>query len=147
MTEYFECSTSFEGLDKNGKEKTMKELCLIQAISYTDAEAFANNEYKAQINCGDLAIDKLAKVKIANIIRDGNAEDTWYKVTITYTDDNNKGTNQVVMVQSNTFEAVLGIIKNYEKETVLDWEIIKIEKSKVVEVHKCETDLTGKLLD
>ncbi len=82
MSNWYQGKIRYQLQDEKGKTKTISELYLLDAVSYTDAEA---RVYKAvAANVPDFHITKLGRMKLAEVFFVDGGSETWYKAKVNY---------------------------------------------------------------
>lgn len=138
MKTFFEVATRFYRLFENGIVKKVTEQYLIDALSFTEAEARIIEEMRPYINC-DFQVATIKRTNIAELIKgDKEFKDKWYKVRLNFIslNDNNieKRTAHYLLVNENTIDNVHDIIVKHMEGSVLDYEIVKIDETKILDV-------------
>jgi hypothetical protein len=137
MSTWFECKARYQKVDQNGKEKTVTEPYLVDAVSFTEAEKRIN-ELLAPYITGEF---KITNIKIASFseLIPNEACERWYRCKVTFIGYNEeKGTetktNTYMLVQANTVKQAFDFIENSMKGTVSDYEIPSIQESPLKDV-------------
>jgi hypothetical protein len=155
MSTWFECKAKYQKTDQNGKEKTVNEPYLVDAVSFTDAEKRIN-ELLAPYISGEF---KVTNIKIANFseLIPNEACDRWFKCKVTfigYNEEKNTETktNTYMLVQANSVKQAFEFTENALKGTVSDYEIPSIQESPLKDVFPYSENeekpaLKGKLYD
>lgn len=81
MQTWFEVKVKYVKVDQDGRERKVSEVYLIDAVSFTDAEA-RTIEQMQQIIRGEFHIDNIKKSNIVEIFPHDSGE-YWYKARIT----------------------------------------------------------------
>lgn len=149
MAKYFECRVRYEKQitdpnDKDcGKLKKVNEVYLVDALSYTEAEARIVKEV-AQYIKGEYSITNIKQAKLAELIfKDDDLCENWFtvKIKITVVDENN-GTERLVpqtlLVRAETLPDALSRFKEAFKDTISDYIITSITASPILEYYKAE---------
>ena len=81
-TEWFECTIAYDAISESGADVVKKEVYLVDAVSFGDAEERVYNERKAFIT-GDSLVAKVKRVKYEEIIQYvEEVKDKYYKARI-----------------------------------------------------------------
>ena len=85
MSTWFSVRVMYEKLHENGMKKKVKELYLIDALSFTEAEARAIGEM-TPFTEGDLRVTAMKIEDISEIFNQSDNEkaDKWYRVKVMY---------------------------------------------------------------
>lgn len=77
---WFECKVKYLKVDQNGKERNVTETYLLDAMSFTEAEARIIAELETMVR-GEFSVTDIRKSKIAEVFPFENGE-WWYRATI-----------------------------------------------------------------
>ena len=80
MATYFECKVKYDRTLDTGVQKTVTEPYLVDALSFTEAEARITEEVQP-FTTGEFAVTAVKKVKFDDIFFNPGG-DRWYKVKI-----------------------------------------------------------------
>lgn len=80
MHSWFECKVSFEKIQENGMQKKVTEPYLIDALSYTEAEARIIEEIRPFIS-GEFTITDLKRKRISELFFNENG-DRFYEIKV-----------------------------------------------------------------
>lgn len=154
MAKYFECKIRYEKQitdpnDKDcGKLKKVNESYLVDALSYTEAEARITKEV-AQYIKGEYSITNIKQAKIAELIfREDDLCEEWFyvKIKITVVDES-RGTERLVpqtlLVRGESVEDALKRFKEAFKDSMSDYIITSISASPILEYFKYELNGTS----
>lgn len=143
MAQWFKTSVRFDKMLENGTVKKVTEPYLVDALSFTEAEARITEEVTPYIS-GEFTVSAVKKSKIAEIFWDENG-DRWYQVKVAFiTIDEKtaaeKRTVSVIMVQAHDFDNALANFKDGIKGTMADFEIVSIAETNIMDVYKAKLD-------
>ena len=143
MALWFECKVRYDKMMENGSVKRVTEPYLVDALSFTEAEARITEEVRPFIS-GDFSIPAIKKTNIAEIFYDQTADKWWsvkYNViTIDERTAKERRTAIYVMVQAGTQQGATDRFNKGMKGTLADYEIEKVAETKN---HGC---LSGAIL-
>ena len=136
MATWFECKVKYDKLVDNGQQKTVTEPYLVDALSFTEAEARIIDEVSTLVN-GEMKVTAVKRTNIAEIFWDEADGDRWYKVKVNFiTIDEKtaveKKTANFIMVQANGFKAACDNFMQGMK----DFEIASITETAILDVFK-----------
>lgn len=137
MSLWFECKVRYEKIAQNGMVKKVNEPYLVDALTFTEAEARIMEEMKPYIS-GEYSISSEKKTKISEIFFNEGG-DRWYLVKVNFItlDENSvtekKSTSQI-LVQASDFDGALEAFKNGMKGTMADYEIGSITETPIMDV-------------
>lgn len=141
MNNWIETKLKFDKTMENGEVKKVTEQYLVNALSFTEAEARIIEE-ATQFISGDFAVEAVKKSNISEIFYDENG-DRWYKVKVAFiTLDEKSGlekrSSQYMMVQAADFHNALENFMDGMKGTMADFEIVSISETKIIDVYDIE---------
>lgn len=146
MANWFECKVKYDKMMDTGIQKTVNEPYLVDALSFTEAEARITKEIAPFIS-GEFTISAVKREKISEIFYDENG-DRWYKVkTIFITIDEKsakeKKVASFILVQAADFKSAFDNFMEGMKGTLADFEIASITETPIMDVFK--EDLSGEV--
>lgn len=141
MKTWFTCKVKYQKVDENGREIKATEQYLIDAISFTEAEARINDEMEKQIR-GEFRVQNIAKANYAEVI---NHEDTidWYKVkvvTIEYDEESDKEkkfSNYYLVSAESCVQAIERTQAAFESSSI-DFDIPAVNLTTIMDVFPFE---------
>lgn len=148
MDKWFEITVKAGVVNENGKEKVVTERHMVDALSYTEAEARAIELFKDMYN--EFEIKKINPVNVSEIFF--NPADFWYKCKVNYITINEKtGTEKkspcYMYVQAgNPKEAEAALVEGM-KGTMGDWNCESIVETKIINVFKYDLAKQAKMLE
>lgn len=124
--------------NENGSIKSVKEIYLVDALSFTEVEARLTKELSASNR--QITVNAIKRSDIAELVLVGDTEQ-FFKVKFTYTvnDDESekaKKITRVLLVNADTIEEANTRTASHLSEMLVPWEVTKAEKSKIVEVFE-----------
>ena len=137
MNNYFECKVTFTKTLENGKEKKVSELYLVDAVSFTEAEAKITAEFSPLPN---FKVKSIRQYKVAEIVNKTNLDDSRYfkcKLNFITMDEkrgNEKKTAVYMLVDAETLDKAKTMLVEHMKSTMADYVIEKIEETKIIAV-------------
>jgi hypothetical protein len=138
MHNWFECKIKYEKTADDGKIVKTSETYLVDALSFTEAEARITEEMKPFIS-GEFVVDTIRRAKINEMFYNENG-DKWYKAKVKYISlDEDKGIEKKIsttmLVQANdTKEANEGIVEGM-KGSMADYEIASLTETQIIDVY------------
>ena len=139
MHTWFECKIKYEKTAEEGKIVKVSEGYLIDALSFTEAEARIIEEMKPFIS-GEFEVANIKRARINEMFFNEDG-DKWYRSKVNFvTLDEEKGiekrTGVTMMVRASTMkEALDGIIEGM-KGSMADYEIANIAETTIMDVYK-----------
>lgn len=144
MATWFECKVKYDKLTEDGSQKTVTEPYLVDALSFTEAEARITEEITPFIS-GEFKVTAVKRTNTAEIFwKEGG--DKWYKVKVNFcTIDEKSGkekkTANYMMVQAADFKGAYDVFMEGMKGTMADFEIAQIVETMIMDVY--QADLSG----
>jgi hypothetical protein len=137
MALWFECKIRYDRMQENGAVKKVNEPYLVDALSFTEAEARIIEEMKPFIS-GDFSISAVKKTRVAEIFFDPRG-DKWYMVKYNIiTLDEKSGAEKksavLTLVQAGDFDTALENFKDGMKGTLADFEVASITETMIMDV-------------
>lgn len=146
MANYIETRIRYDKMRENGAVKKTTEAFLVDALSFTEAEARIIEEMRPYIS-GDFTVSAVKKSKTSEIYRDASG-DKWYRCKLIFVSLNEKTgaekrTPSIIMVQAIDFRNALENLLDCMKGTVADFEIAEIVETKIMDVYDVKFDTTA----
>ena len=132
---WFEAKVRYEKVMEDGLQKKVTELYVIDALSYSEAEARIMEEMSSYIS-GEFAVADLKKAAYKEVLfSDKETDDRWYKaklvfITIDEKTEKEKRSAVTYLVQAATFD---GAVKNINE--VMNGTMI-VAETKAVDVFE-----------
>jgi hypothetical protein len=128
---------------ENGVQKKVTEAYLVDALSFTEAEARIIEEVSHYVS-GEFTVANIKRAKIAELFFNDKG-DRWYKIKVQFiTLDEKSGaekkTSVDMLAQANTLEESLEILKKGMEGTMADWVIASIVETMLMDVFPFESD-------
>lgn len=147
MAQWFECKIRYNKMMENGAEKKVSESYLVDALSFTEAEARIIEE-QTPFMSGEFSVSAVKRSKISEIFWDDSA-DRWYLIKVAFiTIDEKtaaeKKTTTLILVAAKNFKEALDNFLEGMKSTLADFEIVSITETQIMDVYKVKTPATVK---
>ena len=138
MALWFECKVRYEKMMENGTVKKVNEPYLVDALSFTEAEARIIEMITPFIS-GEFSISAVKKTKISEIFFN-ELGDKYYMVKVNFiTIDEKSGiekkTSSFILVQASEFADALDKFNEGMKGTMADYEIASIAETPLMDVY------------
>ena len=142
---YFEVKVKYEKTMEDGMQKTVSEIFLTDALSFTEAEAIATEEM-SMLAGGEFEIAAIKKVNYAEIIKaESTNAGTWFKcklafITIDERTEKEKKSNVTYLVEGSDLESAKARMVKAMSTTMIDYVFVKIEETPIMDIlyHKVE---------
>ncbi len=143
MSNWFECKVKYDKMMENGLPKSVSEPYLVDALSFTEAEARIIEEMKPYIS-GEFTVADIKRVKLADIFFDETG-DKWYKAKLNYiTLDEKSGaekrTSALMLVQAQDFATALATVTAEMGTTMIDYEVASIAETAIMDVFRYDVE-------
>lgn len=137
MALWFECKVRYDKMQENGVVKKVNEPYLVDALTFTEAEARIVEEMKPYIS-GEYSISSEKKTRISEIFFNEGG-DRYYLVKVSFiTLDEKSGAEKKsvtqILVQASGFEDALAKFNEGMKGTMADFEIASISETMIMDV-------------
>ena len=144
MALWFECKVRYDKMQENGSVKKVNEPYLVDALTFTEAEARIIEEMTPFIS-GEFSISAVKKTKVSEIFFDDSA-DKYYMVKVNFiTLDEKSGVEKksasFILTQANDLEGALERFKEGMQGTMADYDIASITETPLMDVYPL--DLSG----
>ena len=136
--QWFECKVKYDKQLETGAVKTVTEPYLVDALSFTEAEARITQEMQPYIS-GEFTVSAVRRINLSDVFRNDSG-DRWYKVktnfiTIDEKTAVEKKTASFQLVQASEFKEALEVFMEGMKDTMADFEIASITETPLMDVY------------
>lgn len=141
MANWFECKARFDKMMENGALKKVTEPYMVDALSFTEAEARIIEELTPFVS-GEFTVSAVKKTKISEIFWDDSA-DKWYLVKVAFitidekTAAEKKSISQILVAGSD-FKGAYDNFMEGMKGTMADFDIVSINETPIMDVYKAK---------
>lgn len=140
---WFECKIKYEKLAENGMNKTATEPYLVDAISFTEAEARIIEEMIPFIS-GEFTIAGIKRVNYSEIFFSENS-DKYFSARLAFiTLDERSGSERkslsTILVQASDMDDALKKLHDGMKGTLADYQSVQLKETAIMDVFVYETD-------
>ncbi len=137
MNNWFEVKATFEKMLENGMQKKVTEAYLIDALSFSEAEARAIEELKPFIT-GEFVIADIKRAKLSEIFF-FDSGDRFFKaktnfITLDEKSGSEKRTSVQMLVQASDINKAHKVHKKGMDGTMADWECEAMTETKIMDV-------------
>ncbi|MDP4269884.1 MAG: DUF4494 domain-containing protein [Bacteroidota bacterium] len=134
---WFECKIRYEKTMENGMIKKVTEPYLVDALSFTEAEARIIKEMTPFIS-GEFTVSNITRANISEIFEDETG-DKWYKakvlfVTIDERSAAEKKTASYMLIQAIDFKSAMANLEEGMKGTMADYTIAQINETAIMDI-------------
>lgn len=143
MANWFECKVKYDKMMENGMQKKVNEPYLVDALSFTEAEARIIKEMTPFIS-GEFSVSAVKRANISELFFDETG-DRWYKCKVNFiTLDEKIGmekkTASYILVQASDFQRSVENLMECMKGTLADYEVASITETPLMDVYPFEAD-------
>lgn len=138
---WFECKIRYEKTMEDGSQKKVTELYVVDALSFTEAEASIIEEMSSYIS-GEFEVKDIKKAAYAEIFfSDSPSADRWYKtklqfITIDDKTEKEKKSNVNYLVHGSTLPGAVKSIDEVMGGTMIDYVIASIAETQIMDVFE-----------
>jgi hypothetical protein len=138
MLNWFECKIKYEKTVEEGKIVKVNETYLVDALSFTEAEARINTEMKPFIS-GEFIVSNIRRARINELFSNENG-DKWYRSKVYFISmDEEKGIEKrtacTMMVQANNVKEAWDGLQEGMKGSMADYEVASIVETQIMDVY------------
>ncbi|MCL1943999.1 MAG: DUF4494 domain-containing protein [Candidatus Azobacteroides sp.] len=138
MSNWFECKVRYEKTMENGMQKKVTEPYLVDALSFTEAEARIIKEMIPFIS-GEFTVSDIKRAKYAELFENPDG-DKWYKckvlfITIDEKSAAEKKTASNMLVQAPDIQTALTNLTEGMKGTMADYEVASITETTIMDIY------------
>ena len=140
MHNWFECKIRYEKVMEDGKNKKVTEPYLVDALSFTEAEARIIEEMKPFIT-GEFTVSDIKRANYTELFTsDEDTADEWFKVKLYFiTLDEKSGMEKksasTVLVQAADLRDAVKKLDEGMKGTMADYEIANVAETAIMDVY------------
>lgn len=139
MSFWIETKIRYNKVMEDGALKSVTETNIVNALSFTEAEAHIIEEVKPYIS-SEFTVSAVKKTNISEIFYDERG-DRWYKVKVLFiTLDEKSGiekqTANYMLVQASDFHNALENFMDGMKSTMADFKIASISETNIMDVFE-----------
>lgn len=146
---WFECKVSYEKMMENGLQKKVTEPYLVDALSFTEAEARIQEEIKPYIS-GEFTIADIKRAKLSELFFNDNG-DRFFKAKVCFiTIDEKSGTEKKTAVQmlaqASSLRDALQVVYKGMEGTLADYFIASLSETSIMDVFPYSEDEKKKVV-
>ncbi|MBP3553639.1 MAG: DUF4494 domain-containing protein [Bacteroidaceae bacterium] len=142
---WFECKIRYEKTLENGMVKKVTEPYLVDALSFTEAEARIIEEMKPFIS-GEFTVSDIKRANYSELFfSDEEAADRWFKskllfITLDEKSGNEKKVASNVLIQASDLRDAVKKLDEGMKGSMADYEIASMAETPIMDVYRYEVD-------
>lgn len=141
MHNWFECKISYDKIMENGMQKKVAEPYLVDALSFTEAEARIIEEVRPYIS-GEFTVADVKGARLAELFFNENG-DRFYKVKVCFItlDEKTAAEKKIsaqMLVQASGLKEAIAVLEEGMKGTVADYVIASVSETMIMDVFPYE---------
>ena len=142
---WFECKIRYEKTLENGMVKKVTEPYLVDALSFTEAEARIIEEMKPFIS-GEFTVSDIKRANYSELFfSDEEAADRWFKskllfITLDEKSGNEKKVASNVLIQASDLRDAVKKLVEGMKGSMADYEIASMAETPIMDVYRYEVE-------
>ncbi len=142
---WFECKIRYEKTLENGMVKKVTEPYLVDALSFTEAEARIIEEMKPFIS-GEFTVSDIKRANYSELFfSDEEAADRWFKskllfITLDEKSGNEKKVATNVLIQAADLRDAVKKLDEGMKGSMADYEIASMAETAIMDVYRYEVE-------
>lgn len=145
MQNWFECKITYDKRQDNGTIKRVNEPYLVDALSFTEAEARAIEELKPYMS-GDFVIADIKRAKLAELFFNESG-DRYYKakvyfITLDEKTGSQKKTAVTMLAQASTLKEALEVVEKGMEGTLADYILASLSETMIMDIFPYEVEKT-----
>ncbi|MCE5204869.1 MAG: DUF4494 domain-containing protein [Porphyromonadaceae bacterium] len=143
MYNWFECKIRYDKMLETGMQKTVTEPYLVDALSFTEAEARIIEEIKPFIS-GEFSVSDIKRVKYTESFFNETG-DRYYKaklyfITLDEKSGAEKKTAVNMLVQASELKEAVEIVEAEMKKTMIDYTFAAVNETAIMDVFPYSGD-------
>ena len=142
MANYIETKIRFDKTMENGTVRKVTERYLVDALSFTEAEARITEEQSPYIS-GDFTVSAVKKTKIAEIFRNSDAGKFYLAklnfITIDERTASEKKCAHLILIEAYDFKDALDNLQQGMEGTMADYEVASLTETDIMDVYDLKT--------
>lgn len=140
MTNYFECRVSYDKTLESGAIKQVTESYLVEAMSFTEAEARITEEMQPYMS-GEFSVSAVNRRKYEDVLLNDDRDKLYHVKLMFITIDEKTATEKrkpsYLLVQARDIADVLSQVEILMSDSVTDYDIVSVNESRILDVFMC----------
>lgn len=138
---WFECKVRYEKTQDDGSEKMVNELYVVDALSFTEAEASIIDNMQVYVS-GEFKVANINPTNYNEIFfSDIDDDDLWFKarlafITIDEKSNNEKRSYVNYLIQAKCIERAKRYVDEVMGKTMIDYELKSLSETKILDVFE-----------
>lgn len=143
MHNWFECKISYEKMLENGMQKKVTEPYLVDAFSFTEAEARIIEEIRPYVS-GEFTVADIKRAKFAELFFNENGDRFFkakvYFITLDEKSGAEKKTAVQMLAQASDLKEALSVVEQGMAGTLSDYTIASLVETAIMDVFPYESN-------
>lgn len=141
MHNWFECKISYDKIMENGMQKKVTEPYLVDALSFTEAEARIIEEVRPFIS-GEFTVTDVKRARLAELFFNENG-DRFYKIKVCFItlDEKTAAEKRIpaqMLAQASDLKEAVAVLEEGMKGTMADYVIASVSETMIMDVFQYE---------
>lgn len=137
---WFECKVRYEKTQDDGSEKMVNELYVVDALSFTEAEASIIDNMQVYVS-GEFKVANINPTNYNEIFfSDIDDDDLWFKARLAFITINEKGkekrTYTNYLIQAKSIERAKRYVDEVMGKTMIVYELKSLSETKILDVFE-----------
>lgn len=137
MTNYFECRVNYDKTLESGAIKQVTESYLVEAMSFTEAEARITKEMQPYMS-GEFSVSAVNRRKYEDVLLDDDRDKLYHVKLMFITIDEKTAAEKrkpsYLLVQARDIADVLSQVEILMRDSVTDYDIVSVSESRILDV-------------
>jgi hypothetical protein len=140
---WFECKVSYEKMMENGVQKRVSEPYLVDALSFTEAEARIIEEVKSYVS-GEFVVTDIKRARIAELFFNEKG-DRYYRMKVCFIalDEKSgaeKRTTVQMLAQASDIKEAIAVLEEGMKGSMADYALTAVVETMIMDVFPFNAD-------
>lgn len=138
---WFECKVRYEKTQEDGSEKLVNELYVVDALSFTEAEASIIDNMSVYVS-GEFKVANINPTNYNEIFfSDIDDDDLWFKARLAFITIDEKSKNEKrsyvnYLIQAKCIERAKRYVDEVMGKTMIDYELKSLSETKILDVFE-----------
>ena len=145
MHTWFECKIRYEKVMENGMQKKVTEPYLVDALSFTEAEARIIEEMTPFIS-GEFTVSDIKRANYSELFpSDEESADRWFKcklvfITLDEKSGAEKKTSAQMLTQASNLKEAIEVLEKGMKGTLADYKIASVTETALMDIFPYDAE-------
>lgn len=138
---WFETKVRYDKTMEDGREKKVTEVFVVDALSFTEAEAKITEELSAYTS-GETFIKAITRAPYSEVLfSDDSKDDKWYRVKLAFITldertEKEKRTLVTYLFQATNIDKARSYIKEFMSNSMTDYDVASISETQVLDIFE-----------